>query len=229
VRFIIPELPYEQPLAKGVWRYERDGRPTGAVEHWRLSTAHDGFQFLRVDLDARSAPSGRSYLFHAVLDPQLEPVRLQYRLWQGSIEVIGNVHLEKEGVLFTSGKDEGRIEEIIAMPAGYKFWFPASSALGLLALAQFTERTAAVGLIISENEVDGPALLPLVTIVEKIGSNRYAQQSSGQNPIQLFWENQRRTVWLDAAGWPERMERPDGLTAVESQLVRYQHISKPGE
>lgn len=229
MRFIIPELPYEQPVAKGVWRYMQDGNPTGAIEHWRLSDAHEGYQFLRVDLDARSAPSGRSYLFHAVLDELNRPVRLKFRLWQASREIMGNLHLEKDAVLYTSGQGESRIEEIITMPPGYKFWFPASAALGLLARSNFSGRTAAVTLVVSENEVDGPTLLPQVTTVERFGPEFDPSQEADQDPMQLFWENQHRTIWLDSSGWPLRMQRQDGLSALETQLLIYQRINKPGE
>ena len=68
MRFIIHELPYERPLLAGRLRYERDGQPTGAIEFWRLTDAVDGYRFLRVDLDARDAASGRSWLYHATLD-----------------------------------------------------------------------------------------------------------------------------------------------------------------
>ena len=118
MRFIIPELPYEQPVARGVWRYERDGIPTGAIEQWRLSAAHEGYQFLRVDLDARSAPSGRSYLFHAVLDEDNQPVRLKFRLWQAASEIMGNVHLEGDAVLYTSGQGEDRSRLAVARRQG---------------------------------------------------------------------------------------------------------------
>lgn len=229
MRFIIPELSYEQPVAKGVWRYEQDGNITGAVEHWRLSAAHEGYQFLRVDLDARSAPSGRSYLFHAVLDELNRPVRLKFRLWQAASETRGNVHLEKDAVLYTSGQGEGRVEEIITMPAGYKFWFPATTALGLLATSHFVGRTSAVTLLVSDSAANGPALLPLVTAVEKFRSDFEPSQDRQQGPIQLFWENQQRSIWLDSSGWPLRMERQDGLAAVETQLVNYQRINKPDE
>ena len=237
MRFIIPELPYEQPLAKGSWRYEQDGTPTGAVEQWRLSAAHDGYHFLRVDLDARAAPSGRSYLFHAVLDEMDRFVRLKYRLWQGNSEVMGNVHLEEDAVLFTSGQGEdrggnrggNRIEEIIAMPDGFKFWFPSSSALGFLARSQFDGRETAVTLVVSENDGDDFALLPLVTTVEKINPGFGPAQEDDQRPIRLYWEDQQRSIWLDSSGWPRRVARQDGLAAVETQLVNYQRINKPGE
>ncbi len=225
MRFIIPELPYEAPVAKGLWRYEQDGEATGAVEQWRLSTAHDGYQFLRVDLDARLAASGRSYLFHAVLDAESRPVRLKYRLWQGSQEVMGNVQLERDAVLFTSGQDERRVEEMIALDEGYKFWFPCSSALGLLAKSQFDGWTPAVTLVVSENGANGPALLPLVTSVNRQGPRYTTGSKEALGPITLSWENQQRTLWLDAQGWPLRMRRQDGVTARETELILYQQIS----
>ncbi len=227
MRFIIPELPYEQPIARGLWRYAQDGRATGAVEQWLLSTAHDGYHFLRVDLDARLAPSGRSYLFHAVLNEQDRPVRLKYRLWQGSSEVMGNVHLEETSVLFTSGQGDGRMEEMMPMPAGYKFWFPSSTALGLLAKLPFDGPETAVTLVVSES--DGPALLPLVTTVEKQNPDSEHTQGSSQGPVRLCWESQVREIWLDTSGQPQRMARQDGMTASETQLVHYQRISEPGE
>jgi hypothetical protein len=233
VRFIIPELPYEQPVAKGVWRYEQDGTPTGAVEYWRLSAAKDGYHFLRVDLDARAAPSGRSYLFHAVLDESERFVRLKYRLWQANREVMGNVHLEQDALLITSGQGEdsggSRFEEILTVPAPYKFWFPASTALGFLARSFFDDRATAVTLVVSDTDIDGFQLLPLVTTLEQIKPGIGSSQDAAQSPIRLFWEDQQRAIWLDSSGWPRRVARQDGLEAVETQLVHYQRINKPGE
>ncbi len=73
MRFIIHQLPYERPIVAGQLRYERDGAPTGAVEQYRLTAAVDGYRFLRVDLDARTAPSGRSTLYHLTLNPDGQP------------------------------------------------------------------------------------------------------------------------------------------------------------
>jgi hypothetical protein len=225
VRFIISEQPYEQPLARGLWRYEKDGHATGAVEQWRLSAAHDGYHFLRVDLDARQAASGRSYLYHAVLDQARRPMRMKYRVWRGADEVIGNVHLEEDAVLFSGSFGEHRFEELITVPEGYEFWFPSCIALGLLAMSQFTGNVTGVALVISDTQIDGPALMPLVTGLEKIGARPEESLESGQGPVRLFWENQQRSIWLDSSGWPRRMIRQDGLLAVESQLVNYQRIN----
>ncbi len=99
MRFIIRELPYERPLLAGRLRYERDGVPTGAVESWRLTQALDDYRFLRVDLDAREAPSGRSSLFHVTLNPAGRPEQIKYRLWGNGPEVSGTAVWEGNEVI----------------------------------------------------------------------------------------------------------------------------------
>lgn len=91
MRFIIHEMPYERPLLAGRLRYERDGVPTGAVELWRITNAVDGYRFLRVDLDAREAESGRSSLYHVTLNPAGRPEQLKFRLWGNGPEVSGSL------------------------------------------------------------------------------------------------------------------------------------------
>jgi hypothetical protein len=99
MRFIIHELPYEKPLLAGQLRYERDGQLTGAVESWRLSDAVDGYQFLRIDLDARQAPSGRSYLYHLTLSSAGVLEQIKYRFWGDGIEAGGTVVNQGDGWL----------------------------------------------------------------------------------------------------------------------------------
>jgi hypothetical protein len=152
-------------------------------------------------------------------------MRMKYRVWEGADEMIGNVHLEQDAVLFSGGHGKHRFEELITVPDGYQFWFPSCIALGLLAISHFTDRVPAVALVISDLQIDGPALLPLVTELEKISARPGESQESEKGPIRLFWENQQRSIWLDSSGWPQRMKRQDGLEAMESQLVRYQRIN----
>ena len=93
MRFSIHELPYETPLAAGQWRYEQDGEPTGAVEAWRLTAAQDGWSIWRVELDARAAASGRSTLYHLLLDADGRPAQLRYRLWRGAAQTSGTARI----------------------------------------------------------------------------------------------------------------------------------------
>ena len=229
MRFIISELPYERPIARGLWRYSLDGRPTGAVEQWRLSAAHEGFQFLRVDLDARAAPSGRSYLYHLVLDEAGRPLRLKYRFWEGSHETVGNIRLEPDAVLQTAGRAESRQETILAVPAGYRFWFPACSALGLLAKVRRNGESAAVHLQLVEDESGGAELKLATTRLRQEERLLTVTAEDVAMIVDLRWEGQQRTIGLNAAGWPVRMTRQDRLTAKESQFVAYQRITAPGD
>jgi hypothetical protein len=223
MRFIIPELAYEQPLARGVWRYERGGVPTGAIEHWRLNAARDGYHFLRVDLDARAARSGRSYIYHFVLDSDDKPLRLKYRLWQGNREVAGDVQLDADSILHTSGQGDGREEMEIHLPPGYQFWFPSSTALGWLARGRLDNEQAAFALVVDETVEAQLHVAPLVTTL-------YAQyeQFDTNRAVTMSFEDQQRTVRMNASGWPVRMARQDDLVAIETQLVKYKRITAPG-
>ena len=87
MRFLLREQAYEKPMAAGKLRYESSAGPTGAVEAWRLSAVEGDYRFLRVDLDAREAASGNSYIFHLTLNGQNRPERLQFRLWSAARRV----------------------------------------------------------------------------------------------------------------------------------------------
>ncbi len=229
MRFIIHEQPYEQLIATGSWRYEQDGRITGAVEHWRLTTALDEYQFLRIDLDARQTSSGTTYLYHLVFDEHGRPIRLQYRIWELSSETVGNVLLEQEEILVTSGTGDSRFEVTIGVPEGYKFWFPSSTALGLLARSSMEEATPAVVLEIAENSDEDLLLSPCVTTLRQEHLALDPVDSSGAEVVRIMWEDQQGTIWLDRSNWPLRVACPGGVSAVEEQLIHYRRISKPGE
>ena len=112
----------------GKYRYERDGQPTGAVESWRLTAAAEGYRFLRVDLDARVAASGHTYLYHALVNADGQVERLQYRFWTqaaGGLQVTGNVVLESDAVTAMHTVNGKTSEQVLDLPTGYRFWFPA--------------------------------------------------------------------------------------------------------
>ena len=98
MRFIIQEQPREKILASGRYRFEQNGVPTGAVESWRLTAVADTYRFLRVDLDAREAASGHSYLYHAVVNAEERIERLKYRFWSDALTIVGDVVLEETAV-----------------------------------------------------------------------------------------------------------------------------------
>lgn len=231
MRFIIHEMAYEKPLTAGKWQYQLDDQATGAVEEWRLTEAREGYRFLRVDLDARRAASGRSTIYHLTLDENGEAAQLKYRFWAGGLELIGNVLLEEDAVIVTRETISGRQEDVIAMPRGYAFWFPATAALGLLAGNVGTEKRAA--LMLRTTSDDPPELMRPVRTLVSVAEGAPAQvtvmgEMKLARRIRIRWEDQTRNLWVDETGWPLRMARDDGLTAVLARQIIYQQIIKPG-
>ncbi len=215
MRFIIKEQAYEKLLAAGQYRYEMDGHPTGAMESWRMTAVAQGYQFLRVDLDAREAESGHTYLYHALLDENGRYQRLKYRFWgqvaDAPLEVQGDVVLDST-ILTAYRTVNGRTyEQLLDVPAGYAFWFPAS--MGLYALPQGVGQWTAVG--IDTNLGVETAVFGLFT------TTMHASRTPG-GAVRYRWGGQQRTLWRDEQGFVTKMQREDGLTAVASHTIHYQ-------
>lgn len=219
MRFIIHELPYERPLLAGQLRYERDGQPTGAVESWRLTSAMDGYRFLRVDLDARAAPSGRSSLYHATLNLQGVLEQLKYRFWGDGLEISGTI--VHEGDHWLAGRTVNGIgyqDEAV----GTAFWFP--SGLGLSLLRNRNGELSGVTLnsnvddaaqAFALQEVDFSVRAGLVELLQVNG------EAIPTIPYTVDWAGNRRIVWMDDEGRSLRLWRDDGLVATAARLVRF--------
>jgi hypothetical protein len=233
MRFIIHELPFEKPLAAGQWRYHRDGRPTGAVESWRLTAAQDGYRFLRIDLDARAAESGRSILYHLTLDPQGKPVQLRYRLWTEGPEITGMALFEAEDLILVTEQAGQRVEEVLPLPPEAVFWFPSSTALGLLVDLPQAQPLAGVYLRLpSDKNTPGLQAAQATVIITSRPLEQRVIMGKVQDlePVSIWWEDQERRLWVDATRQPLRMARQDGLAAVETELINYQRrIREPGD
>lgn len=239
MRFVLREQPYEKPLASGQLRYEQDGRPTDAVESWRLSQAVDGYQFLRVDLDARQAASGHTYLYHLVLHKNGRPERLQYRFWGSGFNVSGHVLLFDGSATASRLVNGQRFEEEITVSGRPAFWFPSSAGLGLLANLAEEKIAAAITLQVpayAEHNSGGDgrpvtgdpakvfALQQAETHLHYGNKERLAvmDQEWTVRPLSIRWSGQMRTIWLDANSSVLKMVRDDGLTAVATRYIRYQ-------
>lgn len=243
MRFLVREQAYERPLASGRLRYERDGQPTGAVESWRWTTATPGYQILRVDLDARAAPSGHSYLYNLVQRENGRFEQLKYRFWANGMQLKGNVLLEDESIVATREVNEVYVSEETAVKPGYRFWFPSSVGLGLLENSGFGNERIGVGERVNSDSmqtitlqapsgeailtVDPPWPLGLVQVeVKRTWGRSEVMTVAGQEvtvrPLTLQWANRQRIVWLDQSGAVLKMERDDGLTAVATRYIRYQ-------
>lgn len=212
MRFIIHEQPFERILAAGQYRYEQDGRPTGALEHWRLTAVHEPYQFLRVDLDGRPA-SGNSYLYHLTVGENGRPERLQYRFWGNGLTISGNVLLELETIMATRQVNGRTDEEVVTLPTDYCFAFPSVTGLGWLTRQMGgRERGTAVLLNPAVDQPENAFKLMVTDLTLARGA-----------ALTLRWLGQARTLWLDEQGWPVRMERGgDGLTAVAMRYTIYQ-------
>ena len=212
MRFIIHEQLTETLLAAGAYRYAQDGRPTGAVESWRLTRVAPGYQALRVDLDARDAPSGHSYLYHYVRQSNGRPARLTYRFWN---QAAAAASLKVEGKLIFSETDvvgthvvNGRSHEIqFDLPPGYVAWFPSVAGLGLAAAAPGQQ----TGLTL-QNEVGGAdALRPQVVSFHTQHLADSAEVAIGRRTVpaisvRITWNAHQRLVACDAHGWPVTMQ-----------------------
>lgn len=207
MRFIVHEQPYEKPIAAGQLRYERDGRATGAVESWRLTRAVEGYEILRVDLDAREAESGHSYLYHLVRREDKTPERLSYRFWGNGLMMEGTLLLEDTVATNTRTVNGQTITEEADLTLGYGFWFPSSVGLGLL--VGFAGGTAVTLASVNDNRLSAFGL----QVVEVAGA--------GERPLTIHWLENERTIWLDEHGWVVKMSRDGGLTAVETRSIWY--------
>lgn len=218
MRFLIRELPYEKLAAAGRLQYEQDGRPTGALESWRLTTAPDGYRFLRLDLDARAAASGQTTLYHLTLNPEGRAERLAFRSWGDGREAQGNVLLEERQVTLAVNRQEGRQEMEITLPASYAFWFPSTTGLGLL--APYAEQNDAV----LAAALDKTLTLYQTEVRFTWGGSETLTITGESRPtrsLTICWRDQERTIWVDEYGRPLKMQRDDGLMALETRYIRH--------
>lgn len=222
MRFIIHQQPYERPIVAGQLQYEHESMPTGAQERFLVTAAVDGYRFLRVDLDARSAPSRWSTLYHMTLDPDGRPQQLKYRFWGGGLEIAGAVvwdELQLTATREVNGlvyQDEADADVL---------WFPAGAGLALLRPQAGTVK-ARPAVTLNQDIADPArmmALLPVLVSVRPIEAIEVTVTGAtfAAAGYDIAWNGQERRVWLHQDGWPLRVWRDDGLTATITQLVGY--------
>jgi len=229
MRFIVKEQRYEKQIASGRFRYEREGQPTGAVEDWRLTRAMAGYEVLRVDLDARAAASGHSYLYHLVRQENGRPERLAYRFWGDGLQVEGTLLFDETSITGTRAVNGVTTEEDLDIAPGTGFWFPSAVGLGLAANLQGVSDITAVTL---NNQIGGPDTLALQQVTMNVTMTitdtveiEIAGQMVDAVPYKISWDGNVRFVTRDLNFWPLQIERPeeDGsiLTAVETRNIWY--------
>lgn len=225
MRFLVREQPYEQLLAAGRLRYRQNGAPTGAVEHWRATRAPDGHRILRVDLDARAAESGRSYLYHWVQDGAGRPLRLTYLcLLPDAANVRGKLLFSGPALLNSRHVAGQHQDEEVEWDETARFFFPSVAGL-LLALAPAGPGAWSAWSLDMHAPVASPGFFALRR--QTLTIQAIHQGWAGTLPAQpaqawqITWDDQSRSIWLDDYGWPLAMQRQDGLTAQRTWGLAY--------
>ena len=222
MRFLVKEQRYEKQIGAGQFRYELNGEPTGAVETWRLNAAMDGYEILRVDLDAREAESGHSYVYHLVRRADGHPERLAYRFWGDDLQVEGTLLFSERSILGTRSINGVTLPEDMDIKRGTGFWFPSVVGLGLA--AKMKSGTA----VTLNNLINGRDTLALKQIgmqvtptVDDFVDVEIAGKLVKATSWQVSWKGHIRFVLRDEHGWPIQMQRDDQLTAVETRYIWY--------
>lgn len=236
MRFIIHEQPYEKPISSGEFRYFLNAEPTGAVESWRLTAAADGYTFLRVDLDARAAESGHTYLYHAVLNSDGNIERLKYRFWDklSQLQLIGDLVVEDTAVAATRTINSQTHSAVLDRPDNHGVWFPALTGLGFVVRLEGQNPLNTITLNNKVGDVEPLAVAVVDINRELLSADQTAETIAGQTmqtkTWRLSWKNNERLVTTDENGWPLRLER-DGihgagrLTAVATRIIHTQRIT----
>lgn len=230
MRFIVKEQRYEKQIGSGLFRYALDGVPTGAVEHWRLTQAMEGYEVLRVDLDAREAVSGRSYLYHLVRRVDGTPERLAYRFWGDGLQVEGTLLFSETAITGTRTVNGRTHEEDLDIEPGTPFWFPSIVGLGLLLKMKDGLGITAVSLNSKVGSEDSLALQPVTVNVYPMITDTIEVEVAGKTivvvPIMIRWNDQERIITRDLNFWPIALERPNfaeskTLSAREMHYIWY--------
>lgn len=219
MRFLVHELPFEQPVAAGRYTYFRDGQPTGVIESWRMTAVVDGYHILRVDLDARQAPGGESTLYHLTLNPAGQPERLNFRFFRPGRRVQGNVLFEPGRLILSRETDGNRQDGEQEILPGTLFWFPTAAGFSLLNSCRGAVSGQPAVILDREDRFTlQPVSLDVATGVPEVIAVRGVNVET--QPVTIRWTGRERRLWLDAHCWPVQVQRGD-LVAVTTQYARY--------
>jgi hypothetical protein len=227
MRFIVKEQRYEKQIGSGLFRYELDGVPTGAVEHWRLTEATEGYEVLRVDLDAREAASGHSYLYHLVRQANGTPERLAYRFWSAGLQIEGTLLFSETAITGTRAVNGRTHEEDLDIEPDTPFWFPSAAGLGLLLKVKGGAEVTAVTLNNSVGDENSLALQSVTVDVYPTITDTIEVKVAGKTieavPTMIHWNDQKRLITRDLNFWPVAMQRPNFADSklLDAKEIRY--------
>lgn len=219
MRFIIREQEYEKLVAAGKFRYEMQGKMTGATESWRLTHLSKDYRLLRVDLDQRKTADKSSTLYHLALGSDWRPERLKFRHFSGLAEIAGDLLFDEEAVNLYRDINDRRLEDEEKMPGDYRFWFPSVIGYTLL----FDEPVTTNFQTLTMDQKKDFDLIRRQAELERYG--REVVEVTGRKVPALrymvAWNSEKVQLWLDDHGLPILLEQKDGFRAIESQYIRY--------
>jgi hypothetical protein len=150
-----------------------------------------------------------------VLDEHGRCQRLKARFW-GTVDgtpyqVTADVVFDEMTLTAYRTVNGRTYEQLLDMPTGYAFWFPAS--MGLYTLPQVANQYTAVG--VNTNFGVETAVFSLYTTTMHLST-------ATDGAVRYRWSSQQRTLWRDEQGFVTKMQREDGLTAVAHHTIHYQ-------
>lgn len=207
MRLLMKEQPYEKRIAAGTLRYEREGQPTGTLEHWRYNHAMDGYKFLRFDLDSREA-SGDTFLCTILVDTNGRLENVRWRFYNGDFRARGQILFEGNHATAVREVAGEQFEAEVVLTNGMAFFVPAVMGLWL-----FKDQVVQTAVMLDKSQRQPAAFMKLISLP--------AQLEAVDNGFVLYQAEHRYEVALGEHGWPVKVVWPDGLTAVEQSMNTY--------
>jgi hypothetical protein len=119
VRTLHDIVQHEKLVARGQYRFTRDGQDSGKVEHWNLHALPDGSSVLRADVDGRETAEASSVLVHMLLDPGGHADRLHVRCHDKRRKAEAQLTIFPDYAILTRSRDwQALLQVEVELPGG---------------------------------------------------------------------------------------------------------------
>ena len=219
MRFIIREQDSERLLAAGLFAYQRNGRPSGATEEWRLTEVLGQYQILRTDIDERESRSNQSTLFHLLINRDNQPDRLKIRFFSPSSQGWADLMINEDGIILSQDFGHGRIETEADFDDSVGFLYPSVTWLGTWLSHQGTQPASKL-YYLSKNDS-----FELIEILSFVKHQRGEPVTVGGHSIttdhySLNLSDEKQDFWIDSFDLTVKAALSEDLTVVETRYIR---------
>lgn len=220
MRFLIREQEFERPVASGRFHFEQAGEPTGDYEAWRLTEIAGDYRFLRADLDCRGTGIHQGILYHMVINPSGTPERLKLRILSMENPLHADILFEAD-LLSVIGEQSGRrFEHELRTSGSYIFYF--SSAIGLSLLLRNIMSEDLVSAVFFDVDRAELRFEKAIRIQKYPGEIiEVGQRLVDARPFSIARPGKNVRIWLDPYDLPVNIDFGEGLTAIDTQFMRY--------